>query len=303
MKIQHRVVIGGVEYTNKLKDVSAYDVGVQVGDFVGYVSDITCTFAYDRNLLDILEQDVSVYYMLDSFIFRVDGKVRSIEAREGTINVVVAYEWVLNPSQDAKTFTGTADQVIEWVLSQNGYSVQKRNLHTWSVSLDIQSSQKQYKTLLQEAAEQGLYIVVPSREGRVEIVGAEEGSPVYIITKTHILPTSVTVSLNTWQVIDVLEVKWNGGANTYGTGKRNKIYTADYIVDQTSADNFGNAYLAYFRPKKRVQFSTPLIPDLISLDVGDIITLNYSTYSLSLNAQVLQKKVKDTTINWVVREV
>jgi len=305
MRVQHRVVIGGIEYTDKLKSVSAYDVGVRSGDFIGYVSDITCTLAYDRNLLDVLEQDTSVYYMLDNFILRVDGKVRRVEARGGTVDVVIAHEWVLDPSQNAKTFSGSADQVIEWVLSQNGYLSKKRNLHSWAVQLNINNSQKQYETLLREAAEQGLYLVVPARGGYIDIVGAEEGSPVYTITEAHILPKSVRVFLTTWQVIDVLEVKWNNGTNTtvYGSGLRKEIYYADHIVDQTSADNFGNNYLAYHGRKKEVQFSTPLSPDLISLEVGDIITLNYGTYSLTMIGQILQKKVKDATIDWAVREL
>lgn len=305
MKIRHRVVIGGVEYTDKLKSTSAYDVGVRTGNFIGYVSDITCTFAYDRSLLDVLEQDASVYYMLSDFMLRVDGQVRRIEARAGEIDVVIAHEWVLDPTQDAKTFNGTADQAIEWVLSQNSYQVRKKNLHAWSVQLDISNSQKTYQTLLEEAAEQGLYLVVPARGGYIDVIGAEEGAPVYTITETHILPKSLRVVSTTWQVIDVLEVKWNNGANTsiYGTGRRKEIYQADHIVDQTSADNFGNNYLAYHGRKKELQFSTPLTQDLISLEVGDIITVNYGTYSLTVTGQILQKKVKDTTIDWVVREL
>ena len=305
MKIQHRVVIGGVEYTDKLKSTSAYDVGVRSGNFIGYVTDITCTFAYDRNLLDVLEQDASVYYMLNDFMLRVDGKVRRIEVQGGVLTVVIAYEWILDPTQSAKTFNGTADQVIEWVLSQNGYQTRKRNLHSWSVQLDISSSQKRYATLLQEAAEQGLYLVVPARGGYIDVIGAEEGTSVYTITEAHVLPKSLRVVSTTWQVIDVLEVKWNNGANTstYGTGRRKEIYHADHIVDQASADNFGNNYLAYHGRKKELQFSTPLTQDLISLEVGDIITVNYGTYSLTVTGQILQKKVKDTTIDWVVREL
>jgi hypothetical protein len=301
MKIKHKLFIDGIEYTNKIINVSAFDIGVR--DFIAYVSDINVELVYDVNLLDVLDKNASVYMLIDNYILRADGVIRRVEASNGKINLTISREWILDPNQEAKNLSGTADQIIESVLNTNNYQVKKRNLHSWSVNLTV-NSQETYQTILEKSAQMGLYYVIPTYKGYVDVVGIGEGVSEFTITESHIIPKSIRISLTTWDIIDVLEVKWNNDANTdtYGSGKRKEIYTADYITDQTSADNFGNNYLAYKSPKKEIEFSTPLLPDVIGLDVGDIITLNYSKYSLLLDVQITQKQIEESVIKFKCRE-
>lgn len=302
MKIRHKIFIENVEYTDKIINVSAFDIGVR--DFVGYVSDINVNLAYDLNLLDTLDKPASIFMLIDDFILRADGIVRKIEATNGKVDLTVSQEWILDPNQEAKSFSGTADLVIESVLVTNNYKVKKRNLHSWDVNLTV-NSQEQYRTILEKSAQMGLYYVIPTYKGYVDVVGIGEGTPEYTITESHIIPKSLKISLTTWNIIDVLEVKWNNDANTttYGSGNRKEIYTADYITDQTSADNFGNNYLAYKSPKKEIEFSTPLLQELVGLDAGDVITLEYPKFSLSLNAQIIQKQISLSMLKFKCKEI
>ena len=302
MKVRHKLFIDGIEYTDKIISVSAFDVGVR--DFIAYVSDINVSLVYDVDLLDALDEKASVLMLLDDYMIRADGTIRRAEASGGKIDITVSQEWILDPNQEAKSFSGTADQVIESVLNANNYQVKKRNLHSWSVSLTV-NSQERYETILEKSAQMGLYYVIPTYKGYVDVVGIGEGSSEYTITESHIIPKSVRISLSTWDIIDVFEVKWNNDANTttYGSGNRKEIYTADYITDQTSADNFGNNYLSYKSKKKEIEFSTPLLPDLVGLEVGDIATINYPKYSLLLDVQITQKQIKDSKIKFKGKEI
>jgi len=252
----------------------------------------------------VLNKNASVYMLIDNYILRADGVIRRVEASNGKINLTISREWILDPNQEAKNLSGTADQIIESVLNTNNYQVKKRNLHSWSVNLTV-NSQETYQTILEKSAQMGLYYVIPTYKGYVDIIGIGEGVSEFTITESHIIPKSIRISSTTWNIVDMLEVKWNNGTNTstYGIGKRKKIYTADYITDQTSADNFGNNYLAYKSPKKEIWFSTPLISDLIGLDVGDIITINNSNYSLLLNTQITQKQINESVIKFKCKEI
>ena len=174
--------------------------------------------------------------------------------------------------------------------------------------LDIKlmfQSEEGWKRILSKIAEQGVLYYIPSLLGSYRIRTAlPTDPPVFTFTSQHILPRSLGVEKSA-SVFRSLKVIYNQGKSslTIGTGSPQETYEADFIINGTSAQTFADAYLQYHQKTMKVKFSTPLLPELLNIDVGDVVKVNYGLYGISQNFQVVQRTIRKERIDWVVREL
>ncbi len=192
--------------------------------------------------------------------------------------------------------------IIEDILIANGFTVSKKD-DGIDISLNFQSD-KDYKEILTSVAQQGLLYIIPSLDGSFQIISALPKPPKLTLTKEDLIEDSFSFQ-DYEPEFTKLKVIWDKGAYTsyYGTGDVEKEYRADFIVDQASADLFANNYLLYYQKQKYVSFETPLDVQYLDLNVGDVITISYSMYSINQNFQIIEKSIRKERIRFRCKEV
>lgn len=200
-----------------------------------------------------------------------------------------------------------AEDIAEDIFLRHGYTVLKGGEFV-STELNFQTTDD-WRTILGKVAEQGLLYYIPVGDASYRIINAlPQSPPVTVIDASKILPGSVKIE-KTPPPFNSLVVIFNQGKEekVYGSGSPLKRYEAEYIVDQgpsyENVDTFANAYLQYHRKTMRVRFSSPLLPELLTPEVGDVVTFSYPPYQINKNFQIVQKTIRDQTITWVLKEL
>lgn len=198
------------------------------------------------------------------------------------------------------SFDKPAD-IAKDIIDSNGFSGEIKGYGT-AVQLNFQSEES-YSEILQRVAEMGLLYIVPTLGDKFEIYPVS-GNPIETLSENDFLIDSFETEDKVSEV-DKLKVVWNKekGESFYGSGDKEKEYKADFIVDQTSVNNFANAYLDYYQKQRYVSFETPLYPTYLDLNVGDVITVNHSFYGINQDFQIIEKSIRDESIKFKCKEV
>lgn len=187
------------------------------------------------------------------------------------------------------------------ILQINGYTANIKGYGP-NVSLNFQSEQS-YEEILQKVSEMGILYVVPNLNDSFDIVPAG-GTPVLTLSESDFVERSFKLRMREVNITK-LKVIWGDEQEEsyYGTGEKLKEYKADFIVDQTSVDNFASAYLDYYRKQTFVEFETPIYQSYLDLNVGDVVNIQYSRYGINKNFQVIEKSIRKDTIKFKCKEV
>ena len=193
--------------------------------------------------------------------------------------------------------------IIADILQRNGIAY---SLGSGFLIIDLCfQADESFKDIVQKCAEQGLIYIVPHHDS-FKVVPAvfSSVSPIYTFTESVFLPQSVSVERPSppFNTVTVLYDR-EGASISSGSGSPEKEYRADFITDSTSAQTFADAYLQYHQKTMKVKFSTPLLPELLGIDVGDVVKVNYGLYGISRNFQVVQRTIRKERIDWMVREL
>ncbi len=193
-----------------------------------------------------------------------------------------------------------ADITVD-ILQKSGFSIRKKS-YSRDIKLNFQSKES-YKTILQRVAEQGVFYVIPTLDSRFDILDTQ-GTVVKNLSEADFLEGSFSISIEE-STFSRLRVLWNREIYTsvYGSGKE-KEYKADYIVDQTSVNNFANAYIDYHNKLFYVEFELPIHTDYVSIEVGDILSITHNKYGiLNKNFQIIYKSIREDRIKLKCKEI
>ena len=90
MKLKYSLIVGGVDYTDRLISVSAIDTGVRDLGF-GYVSDTSVECAYTDSLLDVVGQTVQIGLLLNGTSEVFTGTAEKVNVQGGEITISMRF--------------------------------------------------------------------------------------------------------------------------------------------------------------------------------------------------------------------
>ena len=270
------------------------------------------------------EDNLDSYKLIDPEIYPEVKIVRDTTLSVGidipTFNILYNAEINQDNQENFTVFlkilkTSKPEDIIEQILSDNGFSNITKIISSKNINLNFKDEANS-KDIIQKAAEQGLLYVVPTLDADFQIIPSGEGTSSYTFSEFDYLERTFSIDIEETE-FDKLKVNWNkavlpgsdkklpeqGATSYYGSGIRKKEYNADYIADQTSADNFANAYLDYYQKQKYVSFETPIYYKYLDLDVGDIVTVSHSLYGINQDFQIIEKSIRDESIKFKCKEI
>ncbi len=197
--------------------------------------------------------------------------------------------------------------IIYDILKKNNFSVRKKVYPSSSARCNFRTTDD-YINIIQKVAEAGSLYVVPTMNNSFDILPAGfDLSPKATLSVNDFIERSFSISEREADFTK-LKVLWSspifgGQVSYYGEGDREKEYKAEYLVRGTDVDIFANNYLSYYQKQKYISFETPLYPDYLDIDVGDVVTINYSRYSINQNFQIIEKSIRNERIRFKCKEV